>query len=126
MWMWCSPARAAGRATVFEEHCSTGPERERPIFEAVHAHLASLGDVHVEPVSVGIFFKVHTTFAQLRPMTKWVALSLSPARLDHPRISREPAEYGGRWHHVVNLRDADEVDDTVRDWLTAAYELEVG
>jgi hypothetical protein len=110
-----------------DEYFSTGPERERPIFEAVHAHLSSLGDLHVEPVSVGIFFKVHTTFAQLRPMTKWVALSFfSPARIDHPRISRKPAEYSGRWHHVVNVRDADEIDDTVRDWLTDAYELEVG
>ena len=31
--------------------------RERPIFDAVLAHLETLGDVHVEPVSVGIFLK---------------------------------------------------------------------
>lgn len=117
----CAPA------LTLEEYFSTGPERERPVFEAVHGHLSSLGDVYVEPVSVGIFFKVHTTFCQLRPMTKWVALSFSsPARIDHPRISRKPVEYSGRWHHVVNLRDADEVDDLVRDWLTESYALEAG
>lgn len=116
----CAPA------LTLEEYFSTGPERERPIFEAVHAHLSSLGEVHVEPVSVGIFLKVHTTFAQLRPMTKWVALSFfSPKRIEHPRISRKPQEWSGRWHHVVNVREADEIDDTVRDWLTEAYEFEV-
>jgi hypothetical protein len=110
---------------TLDDYFSTGPERERPIFEAVHGHLSSLGDVHVEPVSVGIFFKVHTTFAQLRPMTKWVALSFfSPQRIDHARISRKPAEYSGRWHHVVNLAEAGEVDDLVRGWLTEAYVLE--
>ncbi len=117
----CAPA------LTLEEYFSTGPERERPIFEAVHGHLSALGDVHVEAVSVGIFFKVQTTFVQLRPMTKWVALSFfSPARIDHPRISRKPMEWSGRWHHVINVRDAEEIDDTVRDWLTEVYQLEVG
>jgi hypothetical protein len=116
----CAPAMTV------EEYFSTGPEFERPIFEAVHAHLASLGDVHVEPVSVGIFFKHRTTFVQLRTMTRWIALSFfSPHRIDHPRISRKPQECNGRWHHVVNLRDASAVDDLVRGWLTEAYELEV-
>ena len=117
----CAPA------LTLEEYFSTGPDRERPIFEAVHRHLASLGDVYVEPVSVGIFFKVHTTFVQLRPMTKWVALSFSsPDRIDHPRISRKPTLWSGRWYHVVNVREADEIDDLVTGWLTQAYDLEVG
>ena len=116
----CAPAM------TIEEYFSTGPPWERPIFDAVHAHLTSLGDVHVEPVSVGIFFKVTSTFCQLRPMTRWSALSFfSPARIDHARISRKPAEYSGRWHHVVNLRDAGEVDDLVLGWLTEAYEFEL-
>jgi hypothetical protein len=117
----CAPALS------LEEYFSTGPPWERPVFDAVHAHLTSLGDVYVEPVSVGIFFKIDSTFLQLRPMTKWVAMSFfSPQRIDHPRISRKPAEYSGRWHHVVNVKDADEIDDLVKGWLTQAYELEVG
>ena len=116
----CAPA------LTVEEYFSTGPDFERPVFDVVHDHLTSLGDVHVEPVSVGVFFKVRTTFVQLRPMTKWVALSFaSPARIDHPKISRKPQEWHGRWFHTVNLRTAEEVDDTVLDWLTEAYELEI-
>ena len=46
-----------------EEYFSTGPAHERPIFEAVIAHLATVGPVHVEPGSVGIFLKRAQTFA---------------------------------------------------------------
>jgi hypothetical protein len=27
----------------------------------------------------------------------------------------------GAWYHVVNVRSVDEVDDTLRDWLTEAF-----
>ena len=56
----CAPAMS------IEEYFATGPERERPIFDAVMAHLDTVGPVHVEPVSVGIFLKRAQTFAQLR------------------------------------------------------------
>ena len=57
-----------------EEYFATGPPHERPVFDAVMAHMASVGPVHVEPVSVGIFLKRARTFAELRPMQKWVAM----------------------------------------------------
>ena len=66
----CAPAM------LLDDYFSTGPERERPIFDAVMAHLATLGPVHVEPVSVGIFIKRSGSFLELRPMTRWVALGL--------------------------------------------------
>ncbi len=112
----CSPAM------TLQEYFSTGPPIEKPIFDAVVAHLESIGPVHVEPVSVGIFFKQPRKFAQLRPMQKWVALSFSlPRRVDHRLISRKPIGHGGRHYHVVNLRGADDVDDEIRGWLTEAY-----
>ena len=112
----CAPAM------TLEEYFSTGPERERPIFEAVMAHLDTVGPVHVEPVSVGIFLKRSRSFAQLRPMVRWVALSFAlPRRLTSARIARRPESGGSRTWHVVNLRTADEVDDEVRDWLTEAF-----
>lgn len=105
-----------------EEYFSTGPERERPIFEAVVEHLESVGPVHVEPVSVGIFLKRGRTFAELRPMTRWVALSFPHSGvLDDHRISRRMAGSGGRTWYVVRLRGPEDVDDQVRSWLTEAY-----
>ncbi len=105
-----------------EEYFSTGPPHERPIFEAVMAHLDALGQVHVEPVSVGVFLKRVQTFAQLRPKDHWVALSFSlPRKVTHERIIRKVIPYSGRYHHVANLRDPDDLDDRIRSWLTEAY-----
>ena len=108
-----------------DEYFSTGPPFERPIFDAVMAHLDTLGPVYVEPVSVGIFLKASRKFAELRPKTKWVALSVSLARqIGHPRLGPKVQLWAGRYYHVFNLRDPSEVDDGIRECLTEAYFLE--
>ena len=85
----CAPALS------LEQYFATGPEWERPIFEAVRAHLESLGPMVIEPVSVGIFFKSNGTLVQLRPKTKWVAMSFPLGRrLTHARITRKPIASG--------------------------------
>jgi Domain of unknown function (DUF5655) len=112
----CSPAMS------LDDYFATADERERPIFDAVLAHLDFLGDVHVEPVAVGIFLKRDRSFVELRPMRKWVALSFPfPRRIESPRIARKPVLAGSRWYHVVNVETAAQIDDEVRDWLTEAW-----
>ncbi|MDQ6782681.1 MAG: DUF5655 domain-containing protein [Actinomycetota bacterium] len=107
---------------LLDDYLSTGPPHERPIAEAVISHLHTVGELHVEPVSVGIFLKRVQTFAQLRPKDRWVALSFSlPRRVVHDRITRKVIPYHGRYHHVANLRTADDLDDRLRSWLTEAY-----
>ncbi len=107
---------------TLDDYFSTGPDRERPIFEAVMAHLRTLGEVHVEPVSVGIFIKRSKSFVELRPKQRFVALSFVLARrIEHPKIARKPITVGSRTYHVVNLRAPDDVDDDVRGWLTESY-----
>jgi hypothetical protein len=107
---------------ALEEYFATGPERERPIFDAVMAHVETLGPVHVEPVSVGIFLKRSHTFAELRPKVRWVALSFGLLReVEHPRIARKMRGSGRRVYHVVNVVEPADIDDQVRDWLTEAY-----
>lgn len=114
----CAPAM------TLEEYFSTGPERERPIFDAVIRHLASVGPVHVEPVSVGIFLKRARSFSELRPKRDWVAISFSLARpVTHPRIVRKVVLYGSSYFHVANIRDVDDLDDEILGWLTEAYLL---
>jgi hypothetical protein len=106
-----------------EEYFATGPPHERPVFDAVMAHLATLGPVHVEPVSVGIFLKSTEKFAELRPKVRWVALSLrlsSPVR--DARVSSRVAMGGGRTWYSIRLAGAADVDDAVRAWLTEAYD----
>jgi hypothetical protein len=86
------------------------------------AHFATVGDVHVEPVSVGIFLKRAQTFAQLRPKDRWVALSFAlPRKVQHERITRRVIEYHGRYHHVANVRGPEDLDARLLGWLTEAY-----
>jgi len=107
-----------------EEYFSTGPAHEKPIADAVLKHLESVGPVHVDAVSVGLFLKNPRKFAELRPMTKWVALSFSlTRRASHRTILRKVMPYGGRYYHVANLATPADFDDELRDLLTEAYEL---
>ena len=107
---------------TLEEYFATGPAHERPVFDAVMRHLATLGAVHVEPVSVGIFFKHVGKFAELRPMRKWVALSFSlPRPVRHRTIVRKVMPWGGRYFHVANLARPEDFDDELAGWLTEAY-----
>jgi hypothetical protein len=107
---------------TLDEYFSTGPPHERPVFDAVMEHLAAVGPVHVEPVSVGILLKRSRSFAELRPMQRWVALWLSlPRPVRHRTITRRVFEHHGRYIHVANLHGPDELDDDLRGYLTEAY-----
>jgi len=105
-----------------EEYFATGPAHERPVFEAVMAHVESLGPVHVEFVSVGIFLKRARTFAELRPMQRWVAVSFLLSRpVRHRSIVRKVLPYHGRYFHIANVSSPDDLDDDLLGWLTEAY-----
>ena len=105
-----------------EDYYSTGPPFERPIFDAVMRSLEPVGPVHIEPVSVGVFLKRARSFAELRPMTKWVAIGFSLSRqVRHPLIVRKPIPHGGRFWHVANVSSAAELDDALIECLTEAY-----
>ena len=112
----CAPAM------TLDDYFGTGPARERPIFDKVIADLETLGDVHVEPVSVGIFLKRSRGFAQLRPKVNWIELSFGLGRrVEHPKITRIMRASNVRTYHCVRLREPSDVDADVRDWLTEAY-----
>jgi hypothetical protein len=107
---------------TLEEYFETGPAHERPVFEAVMAHVRTLGPVHVDVVSVGIFLKNPRKFAELRPKDRWVAISFSlRRRAQHRTITRKVVEYGPRFWHVANVHGPDVVDDDLLGLLTEAY-----
>jgi len=108
---------------TLDEYFATGPAFERPIFDVVHEFITGLGDeVRVEFVSVGVFFKKKTTFAELRPFTKWSKLTFKlPRNFDHPAITKKwPGP--SRTYYELRLRVPCEVTDDVRGWLAEAYE----
>lgn len=116
----CAPAMS------IDEYFESGPDFERPIFEAIRDHMQSLDrDIWFEPVSVGIFFKRRSAFLQLRTMTKWVAVAFNlDHKLEHGRLSRKVINHGSRYYHVVNVRSADEVDELLLSWLAEAWHFD--
>jgi Domain of unknown function (DUF5655) len=114
----CVPAMSV------DEYFASRPDFERPIFEEVFEHLEMVGDgdVRVEAVDVGIFFKRLNTFAELRPMRGRVRLMVMLSRrMRHPKIVRRWEGSGARAAYWIDLKQPDDVDDDVRDWLIEAF-----
>jgi hypothetical protein len=107
-----------------ERYFATALPHERPVFDAVYGYLRTLGEIHVEPVGVGIFLKRRGSFVELRPKTKWVAMSFPmPRRVQHARITRKPIQAGMAIYHVANLRAPDDLDDGLRELLAESYDF---
>lgn len=108
---------------TLDEYFSSGPAHERPVFDAVMAHLDTVGPVHCDIVSVGIFLKNPRKFAELRPKDRWVAIGFTlDRRASHGLITRKVIADRGRFWHVANVADPHDVDDALRELLTEAYE----
>lgn len=108
---------------TLEHYFASARPEAKPIFEAVNAHLVTLdGDLIVDPLSKMIRFKNGPTIGILESKTKWVALGFTLRRkITSKRFSRKVTEYQGKFHHVINLTDADQVDEQLLEWLTEAF-----
>ena len=106
------------------DECFAGrPQWQRDIYDALAGYVATLGPVHVDAVRVGVFLKSDRKFAEVRPKARSVSLDVVlPGTVDHPRISRTITVSEGRVAHIVKLTTVADVDETVREWLTAAYD----
>ena len=112
----CLPALAV------ETYFAGRSPAQRRVYDAVVDHMQELDGVDIEAVSVGILIKRARTFAELRPQRSWFVLSvLLPRAVAHPRIKRTSPGGARRVAHFIDLRDAADVDDDVRAWLTEAY-----
>ena len=94
------------------------------IYDAVIEHLSSLGPIHEDAVNVGIFLKSDRKIAEFRPRVRSVLLSVYlPYELTDARIARTLPAAEGRVIHLIKLTSADQVDDQLREWLTAAFDF---
>jgi hypothetical protein len=110
--------------TTVDEWFADEPAEHRAIHDAIAEHLEALGDVRIEAVAVGVFYKRRYNLAELRGRADHLGLTLVlPASAEHARFSARQKMTGGRTCFKLPLRHPDEVDDQVRDWLTAAWDL---
>ncbi|MBK6317283.1 MAG: hypothetical protein IPF51_00695 [Dehalococcoidia bacterium] len=109
-------------ALSVETYFGGRPAPEREIFDIIRGQVESLGPCIIEPVNVGIFFKRKRNFLELRPKTRWLALSFGLARrVDDPRITRTFASTSGRTYHTIRIRGPEDIDQQVREWITESY-----
>jgi hypothetical protein len=101
---------------------STRPDQRR-IYDALVAHLETLGPFHADAVSVGVFLKSERKLAEVRPKARCLSLELVLPRVVHdPRVFRTLRMTSDRTVHVLKLVSVDDVNDQLRDWLTEAYD----
>jgi hypothetical protein len=101
-----------------------GRPEQRAIYDAIMRHLETLGPVHADAVSVGVFLKSDRKLAELRPKAKWLECALYlPAAIDDPRVARSQKLSVARVVNFFKLRTPDDVDAQVCEWLTEAFEL---
>jgi hypothetical protein len=130
---WCCPACGREFSRPKQGHtCVPGgtvddtfrgfPPEHRAIYEAIVSHLQTLGDIHMDPVHVGVFLLRTHKLAEVRPRPKGVHLGLAlPNRLDHPRFLATKYTMGDRTWQSLTLRNHRDVDDELRSWLTQAF-----
>jgi len=94
----------------------------RPLHETVMQAVAAIGPCELAPKKTYISLRRKKQFAMLGPATKdLVELGLNAKSLPpHPRLKAMPP--GGMCQYTVRLGGADEVDDTLAEWLRAAYD----
>lgn len=110
-------------AMTIDDYFRGRPPAQRATFDAIEAHVRSLGPVIVEAVGVGVLFKRKRTFVEVRGRQKWLNLSfMLEHTVDHPRITRVTA-WSGHYFCATRLTAPGDVDDQLRDWLTESYAI---
>ena len=113
----CVPVR------TLDEFLDAQPPDLRAVFEAVVEHVSQMEDIVIEPGDAYMMLKRSRTFATLTPRRRWVRMWFGlPYAAEDERIQSRAREGGRRVGHTTQLREPSDVDDTVRHWLTEAYE----
>jgi hypothetical protein len=99
------------------------PPLQRAIYDALVAHLSTLGPLHEDAVRVGVFLKAQRKLADVRPKQRWLSVALYlPRRVEDPRITRHLVVSPSRIVHGIKLHTLDDVDQQVLAWATEAYD----
>ena len=107
---------------TLRDYLAGQPPEFHDTYRAILAALHEIGDVVVDPVSVGILVKRRGTFCELRPRKSAVELSFKLTdEVRHPRIRRRVKSSTHRTAHFVWLASPADVDDQVRAWLAEAW-----
>lgn len=92
------------------------------IFSTLLDFLHDLGPFDIEVKKTSLHLVKEKAFLGVHPKKKWLDLNIvSNQAIDHPLITKNEQVSKNRWHNNLRLSSVEEVDDTVKNLLQAAY-----
>lgn len=101
------------------------------IFQTIRSYIESLGKVNIKTTKTQISFGTRRQFAWIwlppfkvknRPEKYFVLGFCAEKRIEHKKIVGPVEPYPGRWTHHVIIEKGSDLDETVFNWLSEAYE----
>lgn len=115
--------KKATQKTV-DQHFSGRDSSLQKIFFRVLAAAGKFGPVSVEPKKTSIHLCNRTAFAGIRVMSNCIALTVKSGKnIENSRIVEHEQTSANRWHLVVRLYSAKDVNRELVNWLRTAYDL---
>jgi hypothetical protein len=107
-----------------DDHFAKRPPELRALFDALAKAVRKCGPVEVLSEKTRIAFHRRMSFISIYPRKDHLILGFVLAsRVEHPRFESVQT-FSPRNHlHNLRLRSIDEIDDDVRSWIRAAYEV---
>jgi hypothetical protein len=107
-----------------DRHFARRPPELRALFDALAKAVSACGPSEVLSEKTRIAFHRRLSFLSVYPRKDHLILGfLLAERLDHPRFESVQT-FSPRNHvHNLRLRGIAEIDDEVREWIRAAYEV---
>jgi hypothetical protein len=107
-----------------EQHFSKCDVDLQKIYSSVIATVERFGAITVESKKTSIHICNRTAFAGIRVMSNCIALTIkSDKDIQNCRIVSHEQTSANRWHLVVKLHSAKDLDKELVNWLQNAYDL---
>ena len=107
-----------------EQHFSGRSDHVRRIYDSIIEASTALGPVEQDPKKTSIHLNRRVAFAGVQTRKELLILTLKSDRdMNHRRVLKTEQTSANRWHFEVRLRAPGDVDEEVRQWIRASYEL---
>ncbi|MEA2162488.1 MAG: hypothetical protein QOK37_615 [Thermoanaerobaculia bacterium] len=107
-----------------DQHFSGRAGHVRTIYDAILDASSALGPVEQDPKKTSIHLNRRVAFAGVQTRKDALILTLKSDRaVKHHRVHKTEQTSANRWHFEVRLNVPEDVDDQIRQWIRASYEL---
>ncbi len=107
-----------------EQHFSGRADHVRRSYDTIVKASSALGPVGQDPKKTSIHLNRRVAFAGVETRKDALILTLKSDRaIRHRRVRKTEQTSAKRWYFEVRLTAPEEVDDEIRKWIQASYEL---